>query len=138
MLQREEEIRFSPEYIDKCTEVAYELNGWLRISAEVQKQVATEFGYISEIENDIAINQMRRAQYIYPDEPLFKTIPVYVRNNLATKGKFSTNDIVPDIILHKLNDITDHDSESGITDHISLYQTFDKNRPNVLIASSHT
>ena len=133
MLQREEEIRFSSEYIDKCTEVASEPNGWLRISSEVQKQVATEFGYISEIENDIAINQMRRAQYIYPDEPLFKTISVYVRNNLATKGKFSTNDVVPDIILHQLNE-----NDMYSTDHISLYQTFDKNRQNVLIASSHT
>ena len=138
MLQREEEIRFSSDYINKCTEVASEPNGWLRISADFQKQVATEFGFKSSIENDIAVNHMRRAQYIYPDEPLFKTIPVYVRNNLATKGKFSTNDVVPNIILHQLLDITDHESESGITDHISLYQTFDKTRPNVLIASSHT
>ena len=129
MLQREEEIRFSSDYINKCTEVASEPNGWLRISAEFQKQVASEFGFKSSIENDIAVNHMRRAQYIYPDEPLFKTIPVYVRNNLATKGKFSTNDVVPNIILHQLLDITDH---------ISLYQTFDKTRPNVLIASSHT
>jgi hypothetical protein len=137
MLQREEEIRLSAEYINKCTEVASEPNGWLRISAEVQKQVAAEFGYISEIENDIAINQMRRAQYIYPDEPLFRTIPVYVRNNLAAKGKYLPNDIVPDIILHHSND-TYAESESSSSDQISLYQTFDNTRPNVLIASSHT
>jgi hypothetical protein len=138
MLQREEEIRFSSEYINKCNDVASEPNGWLRISGDFQKQVATEFGFISSIENDIAVNHMRRAQYIYPDEPLFKTIPVYVRNNLANKGKFSTNDVVPNIVLHKLLDTVDNESASGTTDHISLYQTFDKTRPNVLIASSHT
>jgi len=149
MLQREEEIRLSTEYIEKCTEVASEPNGWLRISADVQKQVAAEFGYISEIENDIAINQMRRAQYIYPDEPLFRTISVYVRNNLATKGKYLPNDIVPDILIHQLSEtvsesvsetVSESVSESVLesTDQISLYQTFDKTRPNVLIASSHT
>jgi len=135
MLQREEDIRTSTEYITKCDEVASEPNGWLRISADVQKQVAAEFGFISEIENDIAVNQMRRAQYIYPDEPLFRTIPVYVRNNLANKGKYSANDKVPDIILHQLNKVSE-DLQS--TDRINLYQTFDKNRPNILIASSHT
>jgi hypothetical protein len=131
MLQKEESIRFSPEYIAKCTEVASEPNGWLRISADVQKQIASEFGYISEIENDIAINHMRRAQYIYPDEPLFKTISVYVRNNLATKGNYLANDIVPDITLHQMEN-------SPESDKINLYQTFDKLRPNILIASSHT
>jgi hypothetical protein len=129
MLKMEETIRFSPEYITKCDEVADEVNGWLRISAEVQKQVAENFGFKSQIENDIAVNHMRRAQHLYPDEPLFKTISVYVRQNLATKGKYQISDIVPNIQLHQNNNSNDS---------VNLYEILDPYKKNVLIASSHT
>jgi len=129
MLKMEETIRFSQEYIKKCDEVSDEVNGWLRISEDVQKSVARDFGFDSDIENDIAVNHMRRAQYLYPDEPLFRSIPVYVRENIAVKGKYSVSDVVPNIKIH---------CNTETFDPIYLYDTLDGQKKNILIASSHT
>jgi hypothetical protein len=75
MCKKEEEIRWSQWYQSECDKVKDEVNGWLRISEQVQYQVAKKFGFETDIEADIAVNQLRRARYIYPDEPEFKTIP---------------------------------------------------------------
>ena len=107
MLRKEELIRSSPEYIAKCDEVSSEPNGWLRISKEYQYQIAREHGYITDMEADIAVNHMRRASILYPDEPLFKTIPVYVRNNLASAGNLIAGTNVPNILIHKNNSTHD-------------------------------
>ncbi len=99
----------------------------------LQYQVATEFGFTDRASNEYAVNCMRRAQYIYPEEPLFKTIPVYVRNNLARQCDFVKGDVVPNISIHK------HiDPKVGPSPAVDLYSTFDKTVKNVLIASSHT
>lgn len=127
MLQEEENIRMSQYYIDMCDEVKDEVNGWLRVSEEIQHEIAKKFGYISDIERNFAVNRMRRAQYIYPDEPLFKTIPVYVRNNLARRGDFSTGDLVPNILIF------DEDKN-----HVNLFDLFRHDKTNLLFASSQT
>jgi hypothetical protein len=127
MLKEEEKIRFSEEYISECDNVAHETNGWLRISEEKQYEIAKKFGFSSDIESDIAVNHMRRAQYLYPEEDEFKKIPVYVRNNYAKQSNYSIGDIVPNIQIHTFDLNT-----------INLYDTFQSNKINILIASSHT
>lgn len=127
MLQEEEDIRMSQKYIDMCDAVKDEVNGWLRISEEVQYMVAKKFGYETSIEQDLAVNRMRRAQYIYPEEPLFKTIPVYVRNNLARAGDYKDGDIVPHITIYDENKTK-----------IDMHNLFSKDKMNLLLASSHT
>ena len=129
MLLEEETIRFSSEYITECNKVASEPNGWLRISGEKQYEIAKKFGFTSEIEADIAVNHMRRAQYLYPEEPLFKTIPVYVRNNLAQQTKYKIQDKVPNLTIYQSNNDLSP---------IKLYETFNPKKINLLIASSHT
>jgi hypothetical protein len=129
MLQTEEEIRSSHEYISKCNEVASEPNGWLRISNEYQYKIARDNGFESEIEADIAVNHMRRAHILYPDEALFKSIPVYVRNNLASAGKYKVGDVVPNITIHHMSDTNPE---------VKLYSVLEADKMNLLIASSHT
>lgn len=79
------------------------------------------------MEQDIAGNRMRRAQHLYPDEPLFKSISVYVRNNIANVGKFKENDICPNLQIHKMD-----------LSKIGLYDTFSEKKPNLLLCGSHT
>lgn len=128
MLTMEESIRMSPEYIKLCDEVKDEVNGWLRISEEIQYKIARDFGYTSTLEQDLAVNRMRRAQYLYPEEPLFKTIPVYVRNNIANVGTFVATDIVPNLMIHHISNLEE----------VQLYDVFSKEKPTLLLASSHT
>lgn len=127
MLETEESIRMSKEYVEMCDNVKDEINGWLRISEEIQYQIAKDFGYTTMLEQDLAVNRMRTAQYLYPEEQLFKTIPVYVRENLARSGNFSIGDIVPNITIHKDD-----------TTQINLYDTFSKTQSNLMLCSSHT
>lgn len=127
MLELEESIRMSKEYVEMCNNVKDEINGWLRISEEIQYKIVKNFGYTNIIEQDLAVNRMRTAQYLYPDEPKFKTISVYVRENLAKMGDFKVGDVVPNILIHNTN-----------TTMTNLHNTFDKTKPNLLLCSSHT
>lgn len=127
MVTKEEEIRWSKWYQDQCDIVKDEVNGWLRISEEVQYKVVKDYGFTSDIESDIAVNYLRRAQYLYPEEEKFKTIPVYVRNNIAKQCNFINGDIVPNISINQL---------SGNS--VNLYDILDKSKINILIGSSHT
>jgi hypothetical protein len=127
MLEREEKIRMSEDYVNKCSDVKNEINGWLRISEELQYEIVKEFGYTSEIEQHLAVNRMRRAQYIYPSEPLFKTISVYVRNNIANEGNLKENDVVPNLQIHTTN-----------LENVNLHETFSKSKNNLLLCGSHT
>ena len=45
ILKREEEIRFSQEYLSKCSEVARIPNAWLDVTNNMQKELVKEFGY---------------------------------------------------------------------------------------------
>lgn len=126
MLDFEEKIRLSPDYIKLCDEVADEANGWLRISEEIQYSIAKQFGF-NDFSSHIAVNHMRRARYLYPEEPAFQTISVYVRNNLASECVYKLGDFVPNIQIYKL-DLTS----------TNLFDTFDKTKLNVLVSSSHT
>lgn len=126
MLQREEEIRMSQWYIDECTKVKDEINGWLRISSEVQEKVDKEFGYTSNLENILAINLIRMASSIYPNDSRFQNTSVYVRENKAQKGKNVIGDIIPDMTIHNLDGTENN-----------LYNLINSNY-SLIFASSHT
>lgn len=127
MLKAEEAERMGPAYAQACDQVAEEPNGWLRISEELQYSIAKQFGF-DGFSSHIAVNHMRRARYIYPDDPEFKTISVYVRENLSRScdytigSKFSN-----DLVVHKLD-----------LEQTRLIDTFDKSKLNLLISSSAT
>ncbi len=127
MITKEEEIRWSKWYQDQCDQVKDEVNGWLRISEQVQYQIVKDYGFTSDIEADIAVNYLRRARYIYPEEEKFKSIPVYVRNNRAKQCVYNIGNSVPNI------EICNQDGSR-----IKLYDILDKSRLNVVIGSSHT
>ena len=45
MVKKEEEIRWSSLYQSECDRVKYQVNGWLAVSAQVQYQIAKDFGF---------------------------------------------------------------------------------------------
>ena len=102
MLQMEEFIRMSSEYSDECSKVKDEVNGWLRISGEVQEKVAHKYGYMDTISNLLAVNYMRRASYLFPNDTRFTQTQVYIRNNLVKDGSLQLGDIFPKVKLANL------------------------------------
>ena len=103
MLKLEEIVRLSKAYVNKCSEVKDEVNGWLRVTGEVQELVASRFGFKDQISNMFAVNLMRSAHTNYKDDPRFSEVSVYVRNNLAKKGTLSIGDNIPDVIINNLH-----------------------------------
>lgn len=127
MLKEEEKQRFSFEYKNKCTEVKDEINGWLRISAELQENVAKIFGYDDQITNLLAVDLMRRASQIYTDDERFQTTSVYVRENKAKKSKYNIGDTIPNLQLFDLQNKQNN-----------LYNVLEDSKHNIIICSSNT
>ena len=126
MAQMEESIRMSQEYQNECTKVKNVPNGWLTVTANVQKKVASEFGFDDDINNEIACNDLRRAHVTHPDNPVFKQ-SIYVRNNKANLGTLNENAYVPDITLHTID-----------SDTINLSNILEENKINIFFGASHT
>lgn len=127
MLELEEIVRMSNPYIDRCTEIKDEINGWLRLSGEIQSKIATKFGFNNSLTNYIAVNSMRRAHLTYPNDSRFREASVYVRNNLASKGKFKRGDSYSDVQLVTLDKKL-----------ITLGNLINNNKYNIIISSSET
>lgn len=127
MIIREEEIRMSKEYQDECSKVKDVVNGWLDVTAKMQSELVKEFGFTDEVSSDIAVNMLRRARYLYPDNNIFKTVPVYVRENKANEGKLKENDECPNIQLF-----------TNCKQQIKLHDLLENDTLNVIFASSHT
>ena len=125
MVYEEEKIRMSKEYQDECTRVKDIPNGWLDVSIDIQKRVAKKFGFNDDISCDIACNMLRRARYIYPNNDIFKKVPVYVRENKANEGKFKVDDKIIDI---KLFDICNQE--------INISEILKPDILNVIVSSS--
>lgn len=131
LVKEEEQMRFSQEYINKCDEVADETNGWLRITGEMQKDLVAKHcakhGFTDEMSVDITLNSLRRARYLYPENPIFKTVPVYVRENKANPGTLEIGDPFVDTVLY---------NRSG--EQVKLSDMLDPDKPNIIFSGSHT
>lgn len=126
MIQEEEKIRMSKDYSDKCTLVKDEVNGWLRITEDIQKKIAFDYGYKDELTNMLVVNMIRRASFIYPNDDRFRKTQVYVRNNKADDCD-KINHILSDIKINSLN-----------KNKVSIYSLLSSKKSNIIIASSET
>jgi hypothetical protein len=127
MVKEEANIRSSKWYVDQCNLIAKRPNGWLELNAQIQKDIANRNGFVSDIECDLAINRLRRARYLFPNNIVFQTVPVYVRENKANQGSLNLGDPIPDIVIHDLNGAP-----------IKLIDLASDPIPLIVIGSSHT
>lgn len=126
LVKKESIIRLSPEYIKACDDVCNEVNGWLRVTSEMQESLVKNAGFIG-IGSEIAINMLRRAQYDHPDNEDVQNL-VYVKNNKANIGKFRTGDFAENVMLYK------KDAKSKI----QLFDIINNDKINIIFAASHT
>jgi len=125
----ERKTRLSKEYIKQCDEVANEVNGWLRITDEMQKRLVSEAGF-KNIGADIALNMLRRAQYDHPNDPDVLEL-VYVKNNKANAGRFKAGDAVENVNLHS------KDGNATVS-LMELIGGVNQHKINIIFAASHT
>jgi len=124
--QKEKEKRLSQEYIDMCDMVADVPNGWLQVTSMMQESLIRDMGFTTELEVSIALNRLRRAHILYPNEMIFKD-SIQVKNNLANKGQYIVGSILSNFEICRID-----------TTRIHLYNILNKKKLNLLIGSSHT
>lgn len=127
MVLEEEKIRMSQEYRNRCDIRKDIINGWLDVTAEIQNEIVCRYGFIDNISRGIAVNMLRRARYIYPNNEIFHKVPVYVRENKAKEGIYREGDAITDVSLHTINN-----------DYVNLTQLINNNKLNLIIASSNS
>ncbi|CAG8804324.1 15630_t:CDS:2, partial [Dentiscutata erythropus] len=88
------------------------------------------FGY-----SDEAVQLLRRAPQLYPDDPEFRTTQVYVRNNIANIGNLTEGMPAPDCPLVPLESSNDNNDSSTL---VSLRSLCKPGRPLVLLGGSYT
>lgn len=130
MIIEEEKRRMSEEYRNECTSVKNIINGWLAVTEKMQKDIVKSFGFQTEMECDIACNMMRRAHILYPENEIFRTVPLQVRNNKAKKGDLVLGSNVPNFPIFTL--------DKKICSIESLIDNDKYNKPSVIIMSSGT
>lgn len=95
----EDDIRKSQWYVDECTRVKNIPNGWMDVTAQVQKDVVSK--YYEDAISDIIIYYLRRAHHIFPENSVFQN-RIQVKYNRANIGKLKKGDIVPEFMNSKL------------------------------------
>lgn len=125
MLIRENELRLAPEtqkeYAD--AELRNDIS-WMQVTERLQERVVREFG-IEDME--FGLSNLRIAHVLYPDEPDFKEIPLYVKYNRCRQGDLQCGQDIPQIGLKLL---------TGQPTQLSNFYVQD--RPLVIIAGSYS
>ncbi|CAG8719959.1 5122_t:CDS:2 [Dentiscutata heterogama] len=130
LLHEEERRRFSPEMQKKYYDVGNDPTcgkDWMDVTDQMQLELVREFGY-----SDEAVQLLRRAPQLYPDDPEFRTTQVYVRNNIANIGNLTEGMPAPDCPLVPL------ESSNDSSTLVSLRSLCKPGRPLVLLGGSYT
>jgi hypothetical protein len=98
----ENQRRYSKEYYDECTAVQHIPNGWLNVTEKLQEDIVREFGFNTQFEISIALNTLRRAHLIWPNNETFQQ-SIYVKNNKAALGTLKVGDVSPNVALTNKN-----------------------------------
>jgi hypothetical protein len=99
MLRREHELRTSDATQARYAEAETRWDtDWMEVTIGLQEQVCTEFGYGGS-RLRLALNELRRATYNFPDDAEICAVPLYVRHNRARRGSLRVGDVCPDVPL---------------------------------------
>ncbi|CAG8475962.1 584_t:CDS:2 [Diversispora eburnea] len=141
LLREEERRRFSPEMQKKYYDVGSDPTSgkdWMDVTDQMQLELVREFGY-----SDEAVQLLRRAPQLYPDDPEFRTTQVYVRNNIANLGNLTEGMPAPDCPLVPLESsiftaIIDNSNNANSPTLVPLRSLCKSGRPLVLLGGSYT
>lgn len=125
MILEENAARSSQEYIDACSKAAEKNRDWLEVTAKMQEKIVAKY-FSRKIDQLVVLHQFRSAQYLFPENPIFKT-PVYVRENKANAGHYNEGDLIPN---HALFDL---DGKSK-----TMHELCQNEGTTIFISGSHT
>ena len=101
MLKREDDLRLSPTVQARFADPSFDA---ILIAADVQEQVAKEFGFgDSEPMLRLGVDIIRAAPALYPENQEIRRIPHYLRYNRSRRGELEAGDLIPNAYLAQLS-----------------------------------
>lgn len=95
MVQRENELRVSDVWQLRFRGAEERQDtDWMECAAALQVEVVREFGFGPD-----AANILRSAASLFPKDPFFKEVPLYVRYNRSRNGSMCEGSVVPKLDL---------------------------------------
>lgn len=154
-LRREEELRTCKAQQDLYAQVEDGCGlDWIDLADQLQCNVVREFLGTTLIDDMVdtkelmqnALGVLRTAHQRYPEDPEFRTIPLYVRYNRARRGTLVAGDIVPDVQLVPFSTASVSTSKASNVNPVDFWKamfgeretTTATNKPLLIIASSWT
>jgi hypothetical protein len=136
MLIRENELRLSQKYLEQLEREAvygyenFQTNTyhapWTSVAIDtIQKQVVNEFGYINEQNSLYALNVLRSALQLFPNDSTILQSANYLKFNRCSEGDLNVGDNYIDVGLLKLNG-----------EQIQFSNIMDANKPNIILCAS--
>jgi len=142
MLKRENEVRFSKEMLESFEKESldYEENSCAndansstmnafvpRTIEQFQRKVVQEFGYKSDTECSYAIQMLRSARSLYPNDLEIKNTASYLKYNRCQRGEIGVGDMYKDVPLANCNQ-----------QEIKLSAILNREKPTLVISGSIT
>lgn len=100
LLRRQEELRFTGATLRRFANASSCGRQWLDVVADLQREVAMEFGFMSATGIAAAVRRMQTAHVARPE---LAPLSVYARGNLAEEGSLQLGQVVPDVSLMTLS-----------------------------------
>ena len=122
MVRAEAKMRLSKEYIRRCDEAVDVPDGWLEVTNQMQRELVQSFAQKHDFNNvisiELALDDMRTAHHQYPNNAVFRKVPVYVRENKANSGYLREGDQMVDTKIFDIDGnamrLSDLDRKSGV------------------------
>ena len=131
MIIEENALRTSEEYLNDCNAVKHIPNGWLDVTDKLQSDLVQRYGYkYPSLDFSITLYMLRNARSVYPDNPVFTDVPIYVRENTADIGTLQKQQHIPDVCIYNIDGY-----ETSL--HKILHESSD-DRKVLLLAGSRT
>lgn len=125
MLRRDDELRLSNEVQQRYAKYPEDCAYKTRVTENVQRQVAREFGFDKNMEEGLEV--MRCSLAIFPGDEEIINSAHYLRNNIHAACPLKVGQKIPNIELYDL-----------ASKPVSLYDLVKPSVPTVILAGSHT
>eukprot|EP01124_Arcella_intermedia_P018639 TRINITY_DN2571_c0_g1_i2.p2 TRINITY_DN2571_c0_g1~~TRINITY_DN2571_c0_g1_i2.p2 ORF type:complete len:255 (-),score=91.80 TRINITY_DN2571_c0_g1_i2:520-1284(-) len=132
MLKRENAKRLLPETQRLYEEAERRVDtNWMKVTERLQREVVREFGVTDPLRIEEALYAMRTAHLVYPKDPRFREVSLWVKYNKTARGDLRAHQKYPDVDFLHLHEMGTRASLSG-------FCLGGERRPVVLVAGSYT
>lgn len=129
MLRRDDQLRLSGPVQNRYRQCGEDVNGRIRVTEDVQRQVVREHGFARNVREGLEL--LRSAKALWPNDTEIRDAAHYLRHNIIAWCPLRLGDQVPAVALCGLR-------TGGGDSRVCLGELCASAEPIVIMASSYT